>query len=353
MNQFAHILAASPGQLLELFELSAIDVGTEGRNVEKDFYVNLVLDLIYNHKTDGIPINFKGGTSLSLGHGLIARFSEDVDFTVSRSAIGALPDSAVREAKAISGRKHSAALKEISAVCGRYVSGPFKSFLDESLQRLQIEAKRPAHFSIDIDPADEYGQNLMINYKSVYPVPDDPYVLPRVKLEGGARGSLQPASLRTVEPYVNRFLPKNKIKVPNVETLDPVRTFFEKLTAVHSFRQTMATKEVPDRLSRHYYDLHSMWTNPAMRARIEANWDMLDTVREYKLLLFYRKNENLELAVPGTLTAQPDDAMRKSLQVDYARMSTMVFGLPPTFEAVVESVAEIEREVNEHLALTL
>lgn len=47
---------------------------------EKDWYTQHILGVISNFESDDFQPVFSGGTSLSKGHQLIQRFSEDVDF---------------------------------------------------------------------------------------------------------------------------------------------------------------------------------------------------------------------------------------------------------------------------------
>ena len=60
-------------------EISA-ELGVDPAFVEKDWYSVQVLKTIAEHQSDTVTTIFSGGTSLSKGHGLIKRFSEDLDF---------------------------------------------------------------------------------------------------------------------------------------------------------------------------------------------------------------------------------------------------------------------------------
>src|SRR5713101_2540515 len=55
--------------------------------VEKDFWVCWTLKHLFA-LTDIPELRFKGGTSLSKVFGLINRFSEDIDISVDRAALG-------------------------------------------------------------------------------------------------------------------------------------------------------------------------------------------------------------------------------------------------------------------------
>ena len=57
--------------------------------VEKDFWICLVLDVLYNRLPGRHSrLLFKGGTSLSKVFGLIERFSEDICLVVHRDGLG-------------------------------------------------------------------------------------------------------------------------------------------------------------------------------------------------------------------------------------------------------------------------
>ena len=55
--------------------------------LEKDYWVTYLLYLIANHDTYKDAVVFKGGTALSKCHGLIHRFSEDIDLCVYQNAL--------------------------------------------------------------------------------------------------------------------------------------------------------------------------------------------------------------------------------------------------------------------------
>lgn len=64
----------------EVIEEIAAELGIDPAFVEKDWYSVQVLKKISEYQCDNITTIFSGGTSLSKGHGLIQRFSEDLDF---------------------------------------------------------------------------------------------------------------------------------------------------------------------------------------------------------------------------------------------------------------------------------
>jgi predicted nucleotidyltransferase component of viral defense system len=86
---FLRIISASSNDRRDLFLATSNRLGAPLQNVEKDFWVCWVLDLLFNGQKANEPrLLFKGGTSLSKAYGLIARFSEDIDITVFKEDLG-------------------------------------------------------------------------------------------------------------------------------------------------------------------------------------------------------------------------------------------------------------------------
>lgn len=67
----------------QLVEEVAADLGTEPGLVEKEWHVVRAIGVVAALDHDGARPVFSGGTSLSVGWGLIKRFSEDADFKVA------------------------------------------------------------------------------------------------------------------------------------------------------------------------------------------------------------------------------------------------------------------------------
>ncbi len=67
-----------------VFDDIALEIGVDPSFIEKDWYAVQLLALIAElQKTKDVKMVFSGGTSLSKGHGLIKRFSEDLDFILA------------------------------------------------------------------------------------------------------------------------------------------------------------------------------------------------------------------------------------------------------------------------------
>src|SRR5258708_32068634 len=109
---FLQVIGATDNERRDLFLAAATRLGTTAQNIEKDFWVCWTLDALFNGLAAGGPrLLFKGGTSLSKGHGLISRFSEDIDITVFREDIGQA--ATVEELEGLSSKKRAARLDAI------------------------------------------------------------------------------------------------------------------------------------------------------------------------------------------------------------------------------------------------
>src|SRR5271156_4368341 len=84
MDDFAK---GKPSERQPYFEETAARRHSTTTAVEKDFWICWTLRHLF--LLEGIPeLRFKGGTSLSKVFGLIDRFSEDIDISINRAALG-------------------------------------------------------------------------------------------------------------------------------------------------------------------------------------------------------------------------------------------------------------------------
>ncbi len=87
------VLQLSVEERVEFFTQAGAELGLPAFYVEKDFWVCWTLEVLFNSELIGPHLSFRGGTSLSKGWGLIDRFSEDIDLSISRDWIDPeLPD---------------------------------------------------------------------------------------------------------------------------------------------------------------------------------------------------------------------------------------------------------------------
>lgn len=344
MNPAFHtVITASDAERRDLFLSAAARLGTAVQNVEKDFWVCWTLDALFNGLQPGGPrLLFKGGTSLSKAFGLITRFSEDIDITVFREDLGHAAE--VADLDALSGKKRRARLDAIRDACQSYIAGP----LATQLTHVAAAVIQEGRFRLEQDPDDKDGQTLLLWYPTVTATTGD-YIRSAVKIEAGAKSALDPHIAASVSPYVTQDLPDLDLTVANVITVQPERTFWDKIMILHGLRQWHdrrgELRHGGQRVSRHYYDVHQL-----MQAPLAAAWQTdhtlaIDCARHARLF-FGSADLGLDTAQPGTFTLTPNAAMREALKSDYSAMIGMIFGDVPPLDAVLDSAQRFEQLVN-------
>jgi hypothetical protein len=340
---YKQVIAAAPRDRLDLFLAAANRLGAPVGNIEKDFWVCWTLNALYHERPAGGPrLLFKGGTSLSKAHGLIERFSEDIDVTVFRNDLD--EPASVEELEALSNKQRRFRLDAIRDACRTYVTGPLREFLDEQLADVTGGAGR-----IEIDQSDPDGQTLLVWYPEVEPR-DGAYVRPVVRIESGAKSALDPNRPVTIRPYVSEEAAGLDLAVTDVTTIEASRTLWDKVVIAHGLRRWYERRGVlrqeGQRVSRHYYDLHCLLGSEAGKAAL-ADRDLgADCVRHARMF-FDRPDYDLASAAPGTFAIAPAGGMIDALGRDYANTTAMIFGTAPGFADILASAAEIERIINE------
>jgi hypothetical protein len=300
------------------------------------------LNALYHERPQGGPrLLFKGGTSLSKAYGLIERFSEDVDITVFRDDLGQAV--AVEVLEALSNSKRRARLDAIRDACRAYIMGPLRDFLSAQLADATGDAGR-----VDVDVDDAEGQTLLIWYPEIEPR-DGAYVRPVVRVESGAKSALDPNRPVVVQPYINEEASNLDLAIAGVTTIEPSRTFWDKVVIAHGLRRWYERRSVlrqeGQRVSRHYYDLHCL-LGSEMGAAAVADRDLAADCVRHARMFFERPDYDLASAAPGTFAIVPIDGMIEALRRDYAATTAMVFGVAPAFDDILASTRRIEDIIN-------
>ena len=304
--------------------------------------------LFFNGLAAGGPrLLFKGGTSLAKGYGLISRFSEDIDITVFREDIGQA--ATVEELEGLSSKKRTARLDAIREACQNYINGPLREHLSQLLRELLESANLAAEAGrIEPDPDDSDQQSLLLWYPTVT-ADGAAYVRQAVKIESGAKSALDPHATRAVTPYVARDLAETVLEVPNITTVAPDRTFWDKVTILHGLRRWWDRRGElrggGQRVSRHYYDVHLLLRSAGGERYITDAAMGADCVRHARMF-FNRPDFDLATAAAGTFALVPHAGMRANLEQDYRAMSQMIFGEIPAFDGILESIVQLEQRLN-------
>ena len=340
-QDFARLLALSDRDRRDVMETAARRLDTVASYVEKDFWVCVVLDAIFNHRPAHHPrLYFKGGTSLSKGFGLIQRFSEDIDIVVSREDLGFGEERDPTAANDLSNRARRALFEELRSACSRYIRGDLADWLTSMVGDW-------ARVTPDADDQDR--QSLLIEYATIFPETGYGYVRPHVKLEAGARSAFEPSITANIHAYIEADVSELLSRIDGIRMIVPERTFLEKLLILHGascgYRDGNRLSADRNRISRHYYDV-AMMADTVVGTNAAADTQLLGHVRRHNLIAFRQAWKRFEEAVPGTVAVLPPDRLRKAVERDYTAMRDMILGDAPEFAWIIRQLERVDARIN-------
>lgn len=331
MRSVAHLADADRQ---ELFAETAARLGLRPAIVEKDFWVCLILELLFTESAYKDHLVFKGGTSLSKAYQLIERFSEDIDLILDWSFIGFGERGIDPFQNFPSHTRQDRFNKEVNRLAGELIR-------DRLCQEWTgILARAHAQLAAAVDGEDPMVVN--VHYPAAFA---ERYIRPEVRLEIGPLASWIPSAAHRITPYAAQVFPA-VFKSPScrVLTIAAERTFWEKATILHA--EAHRPDLIPPRYSRHYYDLYRLALSP-VRASALSRLDLLEDVVRFKRRFYPLRRARYDLAEPGTLKLVPGRPEQlAALARDYAGMQVMLFGDPPRFQEILARLDELERAIN-------
>lgn len=336
MNKVA---AMNARERAELFAETAERRNLAEAIIEKDFWVCWVLKQLFSNKAFEGRLLFKGGTSLSKIFHAINRFSEDIDLAVDYVALGFTGDKDPRKEN-ISKTKRNAILEEMMQTCRGYIAGEFLDTL-----RQQCAEILGAGHARGLDVSKNDPNTVEFRY-SVAGAQGLDYVNPRVVLELGTHAEFVPHDQFTICSFAGEEFP-NVVKDGNisVKALLAKRTFWEKATILHAEYHRPAEKRLPERYSRHYYDV-AMMGEEKIKEEALGDKELLPQVVKHKETFYPSGWARYDLARRGSLRLVPPENRIGALEQDYKKMGVMIFGEQPPFGWVLDRLDVLEKEIN-------
>ena len=328
------ILRLSKEEQQIIFRNAAMQMGVHEAIIEKDYWVCLVLDYLFNKCEYRDQLIFKGGTSLSKCFGLVRRFSEDIDLILDWRTLGYDKNEPWIER---SKTKQDIFNKEANERAKIFLANDFIEILRKDLGEII-----GTEVILEIDENDL--QTIAFHYPQLF---EDDSILQVIRLEIGALAAWTPSVKKEVMPYIMEFYPQASPTLSTtVVTTSALRTFWEKVTILHHEANRPEHLEMPSRYSRHYYDLAS-FANSEYKSKALDNIDLLHKVVKFKMKFYPRGWAKYEEAVVGTIKLLPDKSRWDNLKRDYMSMEEMLFGEYPSFESLMSLIKELEDEINE------
>ena len=172
--------------------------------VEKDFWVSWTLAVLFAHPEFGGQLVFKGGTSLSKVFGVIERFSEDIDLSVSPEFLG-ISEESVEQAG--SRNKRTERMQELESACMERVRDRFLPELERIAREVLGERTGGAawmEFQVDTTT---HSPVVLFHYPSTAPTGFE-YLRGFVKMEFGSLTDQRPVGAHAIRPWVAEEFPK-------------------------------------------------------------------------------------------------------------------------------------------------
>ncbi|HXU29027.1 MAG TPA: nucleotidyl transferase AbiEii/AbiGii toxin family protein [Thermoanaerobaculia bacterium] len=338
----ARFVALAPERRALAFGQAAARLAAASVIVEKDFWVCWLLGLLFADPELAPHLVFKGGTSLSKVYGVIERFSEDIDLSLSPEFLG-VDESSIEAAQ--SRTRRDAAMNRMQDACAERT----RAFVMPRLEtRAQALLGGPPHneawLRYERDPV---ARSPVIHFE--YPTVEATglhYVRREVKLELGSLTDQRPIEQHDIRPWVADILPTifDDWKC-RVTALELPRSFWEKATILHAEYHRPEDQPTPDRYSRHYADMARLLQHPSAASML-GDHGLCARVVQWKDHVFARHWAHYHTAVPGSFRLLPKATRTAALARDYNQMASMYLKPPPTFDAVLGQLAEAEAILN-------
>ena len=271
---------------------------------------------------------FKGGTSLSKAFNCIRRFSEDIDLLLALSEVSDPGESFLKE-------RSRNAIKTFKSKTGKRTAAYVKEILKPRLSALL------APYCIVIqDPSEP--NNLYVKFSSVFS--SSGYIRSDIKLEIGAFAEGTPFAPMKIQSYVSEQFEEFTEDCVRIPTVSIARTFWEKITVLHYLNFLPSEKATPMRLSRHYYDIF-MLANSEYREMIYSAASLLNDIVAFDRKFYQKPGVDYDKMGLRTLRLSPPPQRAADLERDYSQMQEMIFGEKPTWQALLQFIAILEKDL--------
>lgn len=291
------------------------------------------MDYLFNRSPWKKSIAFKGGTSLSKAYHLINRFSEDIDLILDWRVLGYAKDEPWKNR---SKTKQESFNKNANVRTEKFLAETFCPVI-----KFELSQELGQEVNIFIDENDK--QTLIFEYPNLF---FNTAILKVIRLEIGILAVWTPVKIMQIESFAGKYYPtlfeQNKIFVL---TVAPERTFWEKMTILHHEANRPEYLKIPQRYSRHYYDLYCMAISKVKNSAF-LNIDLLKKVVDFKIKFYPRTWVRYSDAKPGTFRLFPPEYRFSALKADYDLMRDMLYKDIPKFKTIIDVLRELEDELN-------
>ena len=146
------------------------------------------------------------------------------------------------------------------------------------------------------------------------------------------------------EEYPEQSFSEKSEEIPSV---NPERTFLEKIFLLHEEFQKTTEKIRVDRLSRHLYDLYALSKTEYAEIALQKK-ELYETIVKHRMEFTKITGIDYSLHSPSTINPIPPENIIELWEKDYAEMrEEMVYGENrPTFSKIIETLKRLKDKIN-------
>lgn len=191
--------------------------------------------------------------------------------------------------------------------------------------------------------SDQDPRIIEIFYPSVFD--NMGYIRPKVIIEVGSRSLREPFSVRSFRSFVGENYPgqpfaDSSILIP---TVNPERTFLEKVFLLHEEFQKPIDKIRVERLTRHLYDIERLMDTEFAEKALTGSKLYQDIVAHRRLFTPIR-GIDYDNHIPQKINPIPPSEIIDEWQKDYEIMQgSMLYGESLSFSELIERIEELKK----------
>jgi hypothetical protein len=133
----------------------------------------------------------------------------------------------------------------------------------------------------------------------------------------------------------------------SIQTVNPERTFLEKVFLLHEEFQKPVHKIRVDRLSRHLYDIEKLMDTEFGKTALD-DLSLYHAIVEHRATITHVRGINYANHSPDKINPLPPDSLMADWKRDYEIMQeSMIYGPSLPFEQLIERIRELKNRFNQ------
>jgi hypothetical protein len=176
------------------------------------------------------------------------------------------------------------------------------------------------------------------------------YLHPDILVEIGSRSLKEPFSQRNIKAFVSETFTEMPFaeNPTNIPTVNPERTFLEKVFLLHEEFQRPPEKMRVERLSRHLYDIEKLSRTPYFQTAL-ADKKLYGTIVAHREKFSHLGGVNYAKHAPGHIRIVPPENLLPLWEKDYESMTnSMVYGEKLPFNELMRRIADVQKVIKKN-----